>query len=120
MATGETERHDLRQDEEQSRIAAAVKLLLLQSGVSQGDLASYLKVTRSSLNRSMNVDGSRPRKWQTREIKEMALFFDVPFAFFFDDVIETEYEEVRARVDREYDAAVARVRKRMANKERHA
>ena len=46
--------------------------------------------------------------------------FNVPAEFFFDDHVEFEYEETRARVEREYAATVDRVRTRLANKKPHA
>lgn len=117
MATDETLGQDQRQ--EGRRIAAAVYLLLDQHGISQGELAGQLRLTRSSLNRSLNPEGSRPRRWQAREINEMALFFDVPMEFFFAEGVEEEYRALQERVNRDYAATVERVRRRLKEEHTH-
>lgn len=96
-----------------ARIAAAVHLLMEQRGISQNVLAKRLGLPASSLNRSINPDSTRPRPWRADEIHAMALFFNVPSSFFYDDSIVLEYESTHARIEHAWDEAVNRVMARL-------
>jgi transcriptional regulator with XRE-family HTH domain len=67
-----------------NQIAKIVKVLLAVRDLDQKDLASRFngRGGTTSLSRSMNGH----RKWTIEDLEEMASFFDVPVATFFEDV----------------------------------
>lgn len=91
------------------RIGNTVRWLLVQTKMSQRQLADLLECDVSSVNRALILKDSetgraRRRLWRAHEVYQMALFFDVPVETFYGTNVEQVWKERMTAARSEHEA----------------